>query len=161
LWAAACEPVAHDDTPVISLLVDLAARDVVDESMLPIEGRIELAWRKRVPITTPSLASLDARHELLAVVHADPLSVRAAELARKLARRGPTDALVLAALLEVARARGETLDQVARAALLPPANAVLDAALIDALPVSTPEAVRVRARFAGIAVTPAERALVR
>jgi hypothetical protein len=161
LWAAACEPVAHDDTPVISLLVDLAARDVVDESMLPIEGRIELAWRKRVPITTTSLARLDARHELLALAHADPLSVRAAELARKLARRGPTDPIVLAALLAVARARGETLDQVARAALEPPANAVLDAVLIDALPVSTPEAVRVRARFAGIAVTPAERALVR
>ncbi len=159
LRAASCNAVVGSDGPVISLLVDLAARDVVDDSTLPTEGRIELAWRKRAPLPLTAWVDLDSRHELLARAQSDPLSTRTAELAAKLARRGPTDAIVLAALVSVARARGETLDQVAREALKPPANAVLDAALIDALPKSAPESVRIRARFAGLAATAAERAL--
>ncbi|HEY1960263.1 MAG TPA: hypothetical protein VGH28_31855, partial [Polyangiaceae bacterium] len=161
LAAARCEPVARGDGAVLSLFVDLAARDVVDPSTLPVEGRIELAWRMRVPFRPPTLAGLDLRHELLARAQSDALSPRTADLAAKLARRAPSDPMVLASLLAVAHARGQTVDQVARAALAPPADPVLDATLLDTLPKSAPERVRVRARFAGLAVTPAERALIR
>ncbi len=159
--AAACNPVAHDDSAVVSLYVDLAARGIVDASALPLEGRIELAWRTRVPFSGHALAGLDLRHELLARTQSDPLGARTAELAAKLARRVPSDPMVLASLLAVAHARGQTADQVARAALAPPADPVLDATLLTTLPKSAPERVRVRARFAALAATPAERALIR
>jgi hypothetical protein len=160
MTAVACDPVAHDDSPVVSLWVDLAARGVVPEASLPPEGHIELAFRKREPLgETPR--DLDIRHELLSRAHRDPKDARATELATKLARRSPSDPIVLASLLAVARAHGQTLDDLARAALAPPADPVLDAALLEALPSTAPERTRIRTRFAALAATPAERALVR
>jgi hypothetical protein len=155
-----CEPVVRDDAPVVSLWVDLAARGVFRETTLPPEGRIELAFRKREPLgDTPR--DLDLRHELLARAHRDPKDAHAAELATKLARRNPTDPIVLASLLAVARAHGQTLDDLTHAALAPPADPVLDAALLEALPSTAPERSRIRTRFAALAATPAERALIR
>jgi hypothetical protein len=155
-----CDPVARDDAAVVSLWVDLAARGVVPETSLPPEGRIELASRKREPVgDTPR--DLDVRHELLARAQRDPKDARATELATKLARRSPTDPIVLASLLAIARAQGRTLDDLARAALAPPADPVLDAALLETLPSTAPERTRIRTRFAALAATPAERALIR
>jgi hypothetical protein len=160
LAATACDPIAHDDATVISLFVDLAARDVVVEAALPLEGHIELAWRKRAPFRAQTPSGLDLRHELLARAQSDALSPRTAEIATKLARRHPTDPVVLASLLAVARAHNETLDELARAALGPPSNPILDGALLETLPTSAPERTRIRARFTSLAATPAERALV-
>jgi hypothetical protein len=160
MTALACDPVARDDGLVVSLWVDLAARGVIAEASLPPEGRIELAFRKREPLgETPR--DLDVRHELLARAQRDPKDARATELATKLARRSPSDPIVLASLLAVARAHGQTLDDLARAALAPPADPVLDGALLEALPSTAPERTRIRTRFAALAATPAERALIR
>ena len=160
MTALTCDPVARDDGSVVSLWVDLAARGVVPEASLPPEGRIELAFRKREPLgDTPR--DLDLRHELLARAHHDPMDARATELATKLARRSPSDPIVLASLLAVARAHGQTLGDLERAALAPPADPVLDAALLEALPSTAPERTRIRTRFAALAATPAERALIR
>jgi hypothetical protein len=157
--AVTCDPVARDDSPVVSMWVDFAARGIVPETTLPPEGRIELAFRKREPLgDTPR--DLDVRHELLARAHRDPKDARATELATKLARRSPTDPIVLASLLAVARAHDQTLDDLSRAALAPPADPVLDATLLETLP-SGAERTRIRARFAALAATPAERALIR
>ncbi len=161
LASITCDPIPRDDTPVLSLAVDLAARSIIDESSLPLEARIELAWRKREPLHSSPLGNLDARHELLARAQSEPLSARSIDLARKLARRTPVDPIVLASLLAVARARGQTVNELARAAEHGAANPVLDATLLDALPSAAPERIRVRARFAGLAITPAERALLR
>jgi len=159
--ALACEAAAGDDPLVLAVLVDLAARGVVDEHTLPPAGRVELAWRERRAL--PEIpADLDARHELLARAQVDPKGEKTAQLSAKLARRGPNDPMVLAALVAVARARGETVDALTRVALTsaPAVDPLLDATLLEALPLG-PERVRVRARFAGLAATAAERALVR
>jgi len=160
LGNVSCDPIARDDGLVVSLWVDLAARGVVPETSLPPEGHIELASRKREPLgDTPR--DLDVRHELLARATRDPKDPRATELATKLARRSPSDPIVLASLLAVARAHGQTLDDLTHAALTPPADPVLDAALLEALPSTAPERTRIRTRFAALAATPAERALIR
>jgi hypothetical protein len=160
LITAPCDPVAHDDTQTISLYADLAAHDALDQNALPIESRIELAWRRREPLRI-DLHAVDPRHELLALAQNDVSSPRTLALASKLARRAPSDPIVLAALLAVARAHNQSDADLARAALSSAANPVLDAALLTSLPTSAPERPRVRARFAALAATPAERALAR
>ncbi len=160
LIAAPCDPVAHDDTQTISLYADLAAHDALDQNALPIESRIELAWRRREPLRIDARA-VDERHELLALAQSDVSSPRTLALASKLARRAPSDPIVLAALLAVARAHNQSDTDLARAALSSAANPVLDATLLTSLPTSAPERPRIRARFAALAATPAERALAR
>jgi hypothetical protein len=160
LLVAPCEPIARDDAETISLYADLAAHDVVAENALPIESRIELAWRRRESLSD-SHDGLDERHDVLARAQTDPTSPRTVALASKLARRAPNDPLVLAALLAIARAQNHASTDLAHTALASPANPVLDAELLDTLPASAPERTRVRARFASLAATPAERALVR
>ena len=157
----ACDAAASDDPLVLAVLVDLAARGAVDDQALPAAGRVELAWRQRAPMRDIP-QGLDARHELLARAQVDPRGEKTARLSARLARRGATDPMVLAALVAVTHARGQTVDALTRAAITsaPPVDPLLDATLLEALPLG-PERVRVRARFAGLAATPAERALVR
>ncbi len=159
LLAAPCDPIPRDDAEALSLYADLAARDAFDENALPTEARIELAWRRREPLRV-ALENLDPRHELLARSQNDATSPRTIALATRLARRSPTDPIILAALLSVAHTQKQSAPDLARTALASPANAVLDAALLDT-PLTSPERTRVRTRFASLAATPAERALVR
>jgi hypothetical protein len=153
------------DARTTSLAVDLAAQGVLDEAELTSDARIELAARRGDPPPVSALDAADARHRLLALSLLRPAEQGTLELARRLERAAPHDAVIAVALarISLAGARGaEASARVSSLGALDPtdplvAAAALDVAVRDANPRAIPEA---RARLHAVARTPAERARV-
>jgi hypothetical protein len=155
------EALAAGDDLVVRAAVDAAARDVIDPSALPLDGRVELAARQGVAFAV-QLDSLDARHRLLAL--STGRSPDALRLLRHLAPAIDRDRVVAVAATRL-RMGDPTLAQdpgaVERLAAVAPGDPLVVTTAL-ALAVERhdePAAKRLRARLVALAITPRERAL--
>ncbi len=155
------EAIVSGDDLVVRAAVDAAARDMIDPTTLPLDGRVELAARQGVPFAV-SLDALDARHRLLA------LSERRGEEAYRLLRH-LVPAIARDRVIAVAAARLRMGDPKAAqdgmtperlAAVAPGDPLVVTTALALAVERhDAPTANKMRARLVAVAVTPRERSL--
>ncbi len=93
------------DDRVVRPAVDLVARGALPRALLPPDGAIELAARRGDAPAEP-LASLDVRHEMLALALLRPDSARARDLTERFATASASDPLIAAASCLVRLARG-------------------------------------------------------
>lgn len=91
------------DEPLVSLGVALARAGALPVEMLPADGRIELAVRSGQP-PPASIASVDARHRLLAFAWSHPTAPETRTLFRRVGAAWPRDSLVAAATARLAMA---------------------------------------------------------
>jgi len=156
-----CAKADAGDAVLTSLVVELAARSVLDASELPPDAYVELLVRRgEVPSGAPP-AALDLRHKLLWLAVGSPDAEETRGLAAHVSAAQPTrDPLVAAALLRVAFARHEappkeTLEAAAR--LYPPEPILL--ATLLAGREKDADAGALRALLRSVAVTPREHTL--
>ena len=172
--SVAHEPLLAGDSLVTPFAVELAARGILAETELPLDGAVELAARRGEPpppaaleptAATPS--PVDSRHEYLAFAMARPDSPRARALGDRLARVRDRDALVAVAWARVELARADSAAAPppagsSAASLLgfDPADPLVAAAALDCAKRrgDVAAAARARANLSAHARTPAERA---
>ena len=157
------EPLVLGDALMAHAAVDLAARGVLRDELLPKDARIELAAR-RGETPAPVDSTIDARHRLLALVLQNPNDPQTRALAQHLSPAAAHDPLIAVALARLALSGGTNTDLTAAFKLvaLVPADPLAAAAAFD-LATRQGDAgaiVPARARLTALARTPAEHALV-
>jgi len=152
------------DALVTPLAVELAARGVLPDSVLPRDARVELASRRSgVQSSTQVLpGSMDARHVLFAWALDRPLERATLELAQRLAPAASHDPLIAVAIARLSLAEGRALSQgtLDRLLAVDPADPIVASAVLD-LAKRTGDARTIapaRARLTALARTPGERA---
>jgi tetratricopeptide (TPR) repeat protein len=170
------EALLSGDALVTPFAVDLAARGVLADADLPLDGAIELAARRGEPppaaALSPTVAAptpVDARHEYLALAMTRPDSPRAHALGERLAHVRDRDALVAVAWTRVQLARLDAAggtsvptSSLSSAVGFDPADPLVAAAALDVAKRrgDAAAAARARANLSAHAHTPAERARV-
>jgi hypothetical protein len=159
-------PIQGGDAVATPIAVELAARGILREGELPLDAALELAVRRSQPPPRDALVddrpgALDARHELLARVVAEPDAPRTKALAARMAMHA-RDPLVAVALARLAlTAHPETLPADASSRLLArgPGDPLVAAAALDVARRRGDVAAvnRARAALTAVAQTPAER----
>jgi hypothetical protein len=152
------------------IAVELAARGVIDEAVLPLELRLELAARRREsPPAVDAVAlekQVDAKHALLWHLLVDPSGSPARTLLSRLSGAAERDPIIGFALARSALASGapnktETWAPVFRAIASSPSDPLLLAIAVELAQKGghAEEVPPARARLMAVARTPAERKL--
>jgi len=156
---AAARPILRGDAVAVEAAIDLVARGVLADAVLPPDGRVELAARSGAAIP-PALDGLDARHRLLVLAMTRPASLEARALARRLSTG--RDPLVAVGLARMALAGGAPIDPavVARLVALAPADPLVAGAALDLAKRRGDEGTvrTLRARLSALVLLPSERA---
>jgi len=155
-----CAKAEAGDAVLTTLVVELAARSILDASALPPDANVELLVRRgEVPTGVPP-AELDLRHRLLWLAAASPEAEETRGLAAHALAYPTRDPLVASALLRVASARHEVPSREAldAAARLDPADPILLATLLAGREKEA-DAPALRVRLRSVAATPRERLL--